>query len=91
MRIADAADAAGKRLAEFQRMLGQWRHLVLRTGAASSLAGHLDPVDRQVSAGATQMSELRKLGEGCRRASARVDLAALRSAVDALREGVPAR
>lgn len=65
-RIADSIDAAHSRLLEFQRMMANWRNLVVRSGVSARLAGVLGPVDESLRGVLAQMQSLAKLAVACR-------------------------
>ncbi len=60
-QIAEAA----ARMWTFQKMLSQWRTLVVRSDVGAQVGHELAPVDARVSRGATEMSNLSKFGLRC--------------------------
>lgn len=81
--VADAQD----KLVQFQRLLANWRNLVARFGAASTMGGGLSAVDARLNDGLREMNALRQLALRCGALKAPLDEARLtasaRAVVDA--------
>ncbi|MDN4482099.1 PAS domain-containing protein [Demequina lignilytica] len=89
-RIADAIDAAHGRLLEFQRMMANWRNLVVRSGVSGRLAGVLGPVDDALRGVLGQMQGLTALAAACREQAVPAPTDRLLAHAAAVGEGVRA-
>lgn len=83
-RAASAVEIAEAPLHDFQRILSQWRSLVLRLNVGADFAHVLAPVDRQLSRGIDEMNSLSRLGHKCRELSNPVNTERLRGAAYAV-------
>lgn len=84
VRVTEAADhieEAADRLAKFQRMLLDWRNLVVRFRLSGQLSGMLGDIDGQEVRSRARMKSLRDLAAECRDAAKPLDLNRLRQAV----------
>jgi aerotaxis receptor len=82
---AELVAAAGERLDEFRRFLGQWRILVMRHRAGGALGEMLRPIDEEIAAGHGGIDLLRTLGQECRAAALPIEPAVLEAQVSRIR------
>lgn len=80
LAAADAVDDAHARLLEFQRLLANWRTLVVRSGVGDRLSAGLAPIDARLGEGMRDMAALTALAARCRGLAAPVDTGDLRGA-----------
>lgn len=71
-------------LVTFQRMLTNWRHVVVRSGVSQRLGALVDPIDSQLLAGLREMKDLDELAQRCTTLSLTLDSDALRGAAERL-------
>ena len=82
--IADSIDEAQATLLAFQRMLTNWRFVVVRTGVSQQLGPLVDPIDRRLTEGLGEMRELGALARQCRSLGASIDASTLQAAAGRL-------
>ena len=82
--ISAAIEGAHETLLAFQRMLTNWRHVVVRAGVSQELGPLVDPIDRRLASGMQEMRELTALGRQCRTLADSIDTSALQGAADRL-------
>jgi aerotaxis receptor len=91
LAAADAVDDAHARLLEFQRLLANWRTLVVRSGVGERLSVGLAPIDARLGEGMRDMAALTALAARCRGLAAPVDTGDLRGAAASVVGAVRAR
>ena len=82
--IADSIDEAQETLLAFQRMLTNWRFVVVRSGVSQQLGPLVDPIDRRLTEGLDEMRELGALARQCRHLGASIDASTLQVAASRL-------
>jgi aerotaxis receptor len=83
-QVVAAIGEAHQRLLEFQRMLTNWRHVVVRTGVSTRLGSLVDPIDSRLSAGLREMYDLDDLANRCAALGQTLDSGALLDAAEDL-------
>jgi aerotaxis receptor len=71
-------------LQAFQRMLANWRQIVVRSGVSHRLGALVDPIDSRLSAGLREMDNLENLARRCVALGQTLDADALLQAADDL-------
>ena len=84
--IAAQIDQATEELSQFQRMLLDWRNLVVRFRMTGVLSGMLGDIDGQESRSRARMASLRALAAQCRELARPLDLTKLRRALARVRD-----
>lgn len=64
-QVAAAIGEANRALQRFQRMLTNWRHVVVRSGVSQRLGALVDPIDSRLSTGLREMTDLDDLAQRC--------------------------
>jgi aerotaxis receptor len=64
-QVAEAIGEANRTLQRFQRMLTNWRHVVVRSGVSQRLGALVDPIDSRLSMGMKEMRDLDHLAQRC--------------------------
>ncbi len=83
-QVAGAIGEANQALQRFQRMLTNWRHVVVRTGVSQRLGALVDPIDSRLSTGLSEMMDLDDLALRCVNLSQTLDSDALLEAAEHL-------
>jgi len=83
-QVAEAIGEANRALQRFQRMLTNWRHVVVRSGVSQRLGALVDPIDSRLSAGLTEMRDLDDLAQRCFTLGQTLDSDAVLAAADGL-------
>jgi aerotaxis receptor len=83
-QVAAAIGEAHEALLAFQRMLTNWRHVVVRTGVSQKLGALVHPIDSRLSAGLREMTDLDELAQRCTMLSLTLESGALREASERL-------
>lgn len=63
--LVAALTSTSEELSQVQSFLFMWRALLIRHGVSSGLSQQLPPIDRQLSAGSTQIPDVQALAERC--------------------------
>ncbi|GAA2522541.1 hypothetical protein [Rarobacter incanus] len=82
--VAARVEASTATLAEFRRMLLNWRNLVVRFRRSHAVAQYLSEVDRREAATRRQMAALLELAQSAHQLGAAVDVDSMRSAIGKL-------
>ncbi len=83
-QVAAAIGEANRALQGFQRMLTNWRHVVVRSGVSQRLGALVDPIDSRLSAGLREMQDLDDLAQRCSTLGHTLNSGALLEAADHL-------
>ncbi|WP_291379682.1 PAS domain-containing protein [Demequina sp.] len=83
-QVVASIHEAHEALMSFQRMLTNWRHVVVRSGVSQRLGALVDPIDSRLSAGLTEMNDLDRLAQRCATLALTLESAALREAAEGL-------
>ncbi|MCB2414093.1 PAS domain-containing protein [Demequina sp. TTPB684] len=83
-QVVAAISSARESLEEFQRMLTNWRHVIVRSGVSARLTGLLGPIDARLSLGLTELRDLDELASRCETLSRTLEAQQLLDAADAL-------
>lgn len=83
-QVVSAIGEAHERLLAFQRMLTNWRHVVVRSGVSQRLGALVDPVDSRLATGLKEMQGLKELATRCTTLGQSLESGALLAAADAL-------
>lgn len=83
-QVVAAIGEAYSALQAFQRMLANWRQVVVRSGVSHRLGALVDPIDSRLSAGLREMDNLENVAKRCVALGQTLDANALRHAADAL-------
>ncbi len=82
--VAAAIGEANRALQRFQRMLTNWRHVVVRSGVSQRLGALVDPIDSRLATGLREMTDLDDLAQRCVTLGLTLDSDALLEAADYL-------
>lgn len=83
-QVVAAIAQANEALQGFQRILNNWRQMVVRSGVSHSLGALVEPVDRRMSAGLREMKDLDDLARRCAALGETLDSDALLDAAQRL-------
>ncbi len=83
-QVVAAIGEAYKALQAFQRMLTNWRQVVVRSGVSHRLGALVDPIDSRLSAGLREMQDLDDLAQRCAALAQTLDSDALLNAAERL-------
>jgi aerotaxis receptor len=83
-QVAAAIGEANRALHGFQRMLTNWRHVVVRSGVSQRLGALVDPIDNRLSTGLREMTDLDDLARRCVTLGQSLDSNAVLEAADHL-------
>lgn len=83
-QVAAAIGEANRALQGFQRMLTNWRHVVVRSGVSQRLGALVDPIDSRLSTGLREMADLDDLAQRCVSLGQTLDSGAVLEAADHL-------
>lgn len=78
--VAGMVTAANEELLAFQRMLANWRAVVVRSGVSAQLAPYVTPIDERLSAGLSDMRALTQLAGSCEALREHIAASTLRDA-----------
>lgn len=82
--IAGMVTAANEELLAFQRMLSNWRAVVVRSDVSAQLAPYLAPIDERLASGLRDMRKLSELASSCEALRAQIAASTLRDAASRL-------
>lgn len=83
-QVVAAIGEAHHGLLAFQRMLTNWRHVVVRSGVSHRLGALVDPIDSRLAAGLREMNDLDDVARRCAALGTTLDSDALLKAADRL-------
>lgn len=83
-QVVAAIREANEALQSFQRMLNNWRQVVVRAGVSHRLGALVAPIDSRLSAGLREMRDLDDLAERCATLGQTLDSGALLEAAETL-------
>lgn len=73
---------ANEALQGFQRIMNNWRHMVVRSGVSQRLGALVDPIDSRMSAGLQEMKDLDDVAQSCAALGQTLDSDALLDAAE---------
>ncbi len=83
-QVVAAIGEANEALQGFQRMLNNWRQVVVRSGVSHRLGALVDPIDNRLSAGLREIRELDEVAQRCADLGRTLDSDALLDAAEVL-------